>query len=191
LDEDKDKEANSLIGRVGFHYEIPGGFFNLQTFRLLLDYGTDFDFKSKQIASELEWEPLGPSNLSIGLYKPIKPLGIEFRTRVVLHLEYGYVYDPGEKENIQKGVFFRAGPKTQLEIRPASPALRRLELSGRWEFLRGFVGTPKVSRLSNVKLSYEVDPKGHFSIQSEYTKGQVPLTSETIETLLFGVGIKF
>lgn len=183
------QEVNSLQSRLGLNLEFTGGFFQLQSIKLFATYATDFSLRSKVMATEFEWEPT-PTNIAIGVYKPILPNILSFRWKFISHFEYGYVINAGDKTNIKTGdSFLRLGPNVEINLIPDS--LNRFELTVKWNYLYGAVGTPQNCRLWNVTATYQIDEVGHYSVQVDYSNGQIPLTVEYVENVMVGIGIKF
>lgn len=188
---DPTKEANSLIFRMGSHYVfIPEKIIEVHALRFYVNYGTDFAFQSKQAGLELEWEPLfrkGP----FGHYKKLGPQSgatiIEWRITAFLRAESGYVFEAGNKENLEDDDgFIRAGGKGKIDIR----VLKNIKLSGDLTYLKGISGKIKESQLNTLSASYSLDEKDQVSIKLEYQKGNILLTQEEVENLLLGFAIK-
>jgi hypothetical protein len=186
---DKTKETDSQQWRMGADVETAAGWIALQNFRVFAAYATDFEWKSKVVGAEFQWEPTFDTYGSGSYWRLIDPV-LDIRWRLYPHFEYGYVVDAGEKTNIKTGdTYFRLGPKATLDVYPVfAPGF---VLSIQYAYLAGITGTPRVSRMFDPALSYQIDSQGHIVLQVEYSFGQVPLTEENVESLTVGVGIKF
>lgn len=186
---DKTKETDALQWRLGADLETTSGWVALQDFRIFGAFATDFEWKSKVVAVEFQWEPTLGKYGSGSYWRLIKSV-LDFRWRLYPHLEYGNVLDAEEKMNIKaKQTFFRLGLKASLDLRPAFA--QDFVLSIQYAYLDGITGTPRASRMFDPALSYSIDPNGHIVLQAEYSFGQIPLTEENVEKVTFGVGVKF
>lgn len=198
------KQANSLILRIGAHrtFESSNTVSSLpvHVLRVYLNYATDFSFNSKQSGLELEWEPIFRIKGFGNFYTIIpsksfdknsrrfdQPSRFEVRIALYSRAETGYVFEVGDKENLNKDEgFLRAGGKIGLDLR----FYEKLLLSGFKTYLKGFTGTPKESQLTNLSASYLLGDEGQFGLKLEYQKGNVPLTQEEVENIIFGLAIK-
>lgn len=189
ISSNKSKEVDDLQWRLGVDVETTDGWIALQDFRIFGSFATDFEWKSKVFATEFQWEPTFGKYGSGSYWRLIKSV-LDFRWRLYPHFEYGNVVNAGDKSNIKTGqTFFRLGPKVSLDLRPAFA--QDAVLTIQYAYLDGISGIPRASRMFNPSLSYEIDAKGHIVLQVAYSFGQMPLTEEIVDNIMFGVGMKF
>jgi hypothetical protein len=186
---DKTKETDALQWRLGADVETAAGWMALQNFRIFGAFATDFEWKSRVVGVEFQWEPTLDKYGSGSFWRLIQSV-LDFRWRLYPHFEYGNVLNAGEKLNIKSGeTFFRLGPKVSLDLRPAFA--QDAVFSIQYAYLDGITGTPRASRMFDPAFSYTIDAKGHIVLQAEYSFGQIPLTEENVENITIGVGVKF
>jgi hypothetical protein len=187
---DETKEVDSLVARLGVELGVKKIGPPVQFFRAGLAYATDFDLESGVAAVEFDWEPVW-SILGIGTSQPVPLLPLTYRLRTILHAKYGRVTATGNKDLEKHDDFFRYGPKIQLELFPALPELDRLSVLIKYEYLEGSSGKPGHSDLFEVGMSYQLDDEGHLGLDLTYRNGDIPLTKESVDSLSFGLSVKF
>ena len=185
-------EVDSLVFRLGTEFEVGGGgLFQLQYLRANLGYSTDVNLRSSVPIAEFQWEPVA-LNWGIGTSRSLLGGLMEYRFGGIMHAEIGTVLDAGEKTTLdEEDKFVRLGPKLKLELWPTAELLERVSLNVGTHYLWGFFGGPSTSHLWEAGLNFRLDESGHVQFQSEYRKGEVPLTNEQTETFLVGLGVKF
>ncbi|TKT92668.1 hypothetical protein [Dyadobacter frigoris] len=188
ISKDEKKMANSLVPKVGLYFDVDGkGIFSRHLLRLTANYATDFDFKSSQAGAELEWEPVLGNLPGLGVYYRIME-GFEYRLQTFLHAESGHIFDQGEKENLKSSsTYFRAGGKLGVDFRFFS----KIEINAAVRYLYGFSSVPEHSPYYTASSSYLIGANQNIAIKLDYQKGYVPLTSEKVENVVLGLGIKF
>lgn len=188
--ENKKGEVDSLTFRLGSEAETRGFLpaMELQYFRLNLAYATDTRFDSAVGAVEFEWEPV---ILRAGLHSRRRVADLfEYRARTILAAQAGRTFDAGRKENLEEDAHFvRVGPKLELTVWPR--VIERLSAGVAFQYLAGLVGKPDHAYLLDAFLNFQLDARGHFSLQVAYQKGRVPLTEEDSNAFSVGIGVKF
>ncbi|RDV16870.1 hypothetical protein DXT99_01790 [Pontibacter diazotrophicus] len=192
-----ENEANSLVLRVGLHRVFtstnPQDFIQVQALRVYINSATDFSLESKQSGIEVEWEPLLKYRFFGNYYSIVPPPSIgkvsrfDVKFSAFLKAETGYIFVAAEKENLKNDEgYSRAGGKAALDLR----FFERLQLSASKTYLHGLRDSSKNSQLTEFSANYSLGENDEFGLKLEYQKGNVPITLEEVENILFGVSIK-
>lgn len=191
-DKDESKEVNSLIFRVGAFAEYGGGSFtDYQQLRVFATYGTDFDFRSRTPAAELEWEPVKSfgEKFGIGMIRPVKEDVFAYRLRTFFHAEYGEVQKAGGKVGVDETTFFRAGPVFELTLDPFFSD--RMSCTISYSYYFPFSGPRDHNYNLKVEPQLFLDEAKHFTLKASYERGGLDLTEEFVNTFSMGIGVLF
>ena len=81
------------------------------------------------------------------------------------------------------------GVKGQIELRVSE--FPRLVGTAEGYYYRGVTTDSENAGRWSGGVAYQLDEKGHFTVEAEYERGDAPLTLDTVETVVVGIGIKF
>lgn len=188
---DSAKDVDSLAFRGGIQLEFCGGIFDTQYLTVWGTYNTDFGFDSTVLALEVDYAPEA-NRLGLGGANFIMDGALAYRWSAVAHLEYGETVDAGGKAKLVEGEeFLRFGPKLGFDFWIEEGFAKNLHAYANWNYLHGFIGTPKSSDLFKAGLEYPLDASGQFTINVDYRNGDIPLVQDETEDLTIGFRVKF
>ena len=191
VSKDTTKAANTLVPKIGFYFNLSKDkprVIQAHLVRILANVATDFDFKSSQVGVEAEWEPVFKNVAGLGIYYLIsESIPIEYRLQFFTHTEAGYVFNKGNKENLESSsTYLRTGGKIGVDFR----LFETIGLSGGLRYLYGLAGVPQHSRYWTASAEYTIGPSGNIGLKIDYQKGNVPLTSEEVNNIVVGFAVR-
>lgn len=176
-------DIDTLTLRTGLHFVNQA-----QTIYLRLNplVSTSSDFDVDIRALELQVEPV-INRIGLGASHQLGP--IDYLGRLMLHGEYGRVFDNGQRSHLLlQESFTRLGPRLSLDLWPR--AHDRLSMSLDFEYLRNLDARMRARRLFKATLSYDLDADGALTLETKYTSGDSSVALEDEETWTIGVAFK-
>jgi hypothetical protein len=198
------EDSNLIRARATWELEWNGGKTGLTQMygRVTPFFATDSGIDSKQIGTELEWQPSLPWLGGDGVPRRLFGLPLETKATWMLHAEAGRVLVAGGKKGLKSGDdFFRIGPKVAVRFfyadrHQAGPVAKtiwsRLHPSISFQQLDGQGTGAHSTNLLEAVLAWDLDAKGHTTLELKYSKGQKPLDGDDrIDLFELTTGVKF
>ena len=187
-------DTNSLIFRAGLEWEdgdVPDPL-DLSRLHVNFSYATDFDLESQVLATEIDWEPvlLGLPGMRRGTQPGSLPVLVRWNMSV--HTEAGYTIDAGGKTNLtDDDLFWRVGPRVQVEFFPSGAIFDRLKFRVAYQALAGIEGDPDSAELFEASMAFQLDDAGNFLLELAYQNGDTPLATDNVNLFSLSLGVKF
>lgn len=186
--ESTDGEVDELTARYAFHF-ARGGDSSVgrnwgHEFKIGLAYLSDTDFDEGVGAIEAEWTPFRVQSC----FSSFRRIGKtwDMKCSVGLRTEGGRVFESDDPEQTDNEDFLRIGPAFGLQLGRGP-----LTLSLRYIYRYEVDGKVDHSDLFRVGLDLALDSGKHWSLNTAYEDGELPLSLKASRTLIIGLGIKY
>jgi hypothetical protein len=159
--------------------------------RLGIAYATDIELDSDVFAIEADLDPvfnIRGNHRNTALIPGI----VQARWIATLHSEAGYTVNAGDDTSLRSDEgFLRVGPRLRFDLVPDITAIENWRRSFGYDYRWGVGGTPEETSLIDTSLAYVPGGNSPIELVLSYRKGDTPLLDYRVDTLSFGVGVKF
>ena len=154
-------------------------------FRVNPAYITDTKFDTAIVSAEFQ---LQPSATRLGIGKTIPVSVFQFQWLPNIFSEYGRVLRQ-ESANEEKSIFFRIGPRVELEFWLREFQQLRATMSA--QHLLSLRPESRSRKSVEVSLALALDSTGHLALQLKYVNGDSSAKLEDEHFWTLGLGIKY